>query len=297
MITDKFIITISDVRGTRHISVHKLIKNVLIYFTIFVVVLIVGGAIYIEILSNQTRELTKKKEDLIISKNELFLQNEKMQKKIDEQNQEFQIIEDKIAEFEEQIGLTPSADVPLSERVDDVKVTKMQLNAIFSQIPNGNVIKYKRISANFGWRQHPILQRQDFHPGVDLSADTGTPVYAPADGVVQLARYNAGNGYGYLVVLEHNFGFKTRFAHLSRKDVVKEGEFVKKGQLIGYSGNTGLTTGPHLHYEVRFVQKPLNPVNFMKWNEREFENIFEKETKVPWQSLIKAITDQLPKQQ
>lgn len=297
MITDKFIITISDVHGTRHISVHKLIKKVLIYFSIFVIVLIVGGAIYIEILSNQTRELTKKKEDLIISKNELFLQNEKMQKKIDEQNQEFQIIEDKIAEFEEQIGLTPSADVPLSERVDDVKVTKMQLNAIFSQIPNGNVIKYKRISANFGYRQHPILQRQDFHPGVDLSADMGTPVYAPANGVVQLARYNAGNGYGYLVVLEHNFGFKTRFAHLSRKDVVKEGEFVKKGQLIGYSGNTGLSTGPHLHYEVRFVQKPLNPVNFMKWNEREFENIFEKETKVPWQSLIKAITDQLPKQQ
>ncbi|ASM39953.1 zinc metallopeptidase, M23 family [Campylobacter sputorum subsp. bovis] len=288
---DRFIITISDTKGTKHITMHKLIKKIVLYIVIFVICSFIFGMLYIGILSTQTNELSKKRNELLILKNELMLENEKIQQQLDKRTQDFKAVEDKIAEMEEQIGLTSDDNVTLIERIDDIKVTTYQMNAIFSQIPNGDVIDYKRVSAKFGWRDHPILKRKEFHPGIDLSADIGTPIYAPADGVVELAEYNGNNGFGYLVVIEHNYGFKTRYAHMSRKDVVKQGQFIKKGDLIGYSGNTGLSTGPHLHYEIRFIQKPLDPANFMKWDSKNFEEIFKKEGRVPWQSLIKAITN------
>ncbi|ASM34974.1 M24/M37 family peptidase [Campylobacter sputorum subsp. bubulus] len=294
---DRFIITISDTNGTRHLTMHKLIKKIVIYIIAFVVFSFIFGILYISILSNQTKDLSKKRNELLKIKHELILENEKIQQQLDRRTEDFKAIEDKIADMEEQIGLTSDDNVTLSERIDDIKVTTYQMNAIFSQIPNGDVIDYKRTSARFGWRNHPILKRKEFHPGIDLAADIGTPIYAPADGVVELAEYNANNGFGYLVVIVHNYGFKTRYAHMSRKDVVKQGQFIKKGDLIGYSGNTGLSTGPHLHYEVRFIQKPLDPANFIKWDSKNFEEIFKKEGRVPWQSLIKAITNQLPKQQ
>lgn len=294
---DKFIITISDVKGTRHITLHKLIKKIVLYVVIFIFFSFIVGVLYISVLSTQAKDLSKKKNELLLMKNELILENENIQQQLDKRTEDFKSIEDKIAQMEELIGISVDDNVSLSERIDVVKVNTQQINAIFSQIPNGDVIDYKRTSAGFGWRSHPILKRQEFHPGLDLSADIGTPVYAPADGVVELAEYNANNGFGYLVVIEHNYGFKTRYAHMSRRDVVKQGQFIKKGDLIGYSGNTGLSTGPHLHYEVRFIQKPLDPTNFMKWDSKNFEEIFKKEGRVPWQSLIKAITDQLPKQQ
>lgn len=293
---NKFVITISDTKGTRHITMHKLIKKIVLYIIAFVIFSFVFGMLYISVLYTQTKDLTKKRNELLTYKNELLLENEHIQRQLDQRTQEFKAVEDKIAEMEEQIGLSADDNITLIERIDDIKVTTHQMNAIFSQIPNGDVLKYKRTSARFGWRDHPILKRKEFHPGIDLSADIGTPIYAPADGVVELAEYNANNGFGYLVVIEHNYGFKTRYAHMSRKDVVKPGQFVKKGDLIGYSGNTGLSTGPHLHYEVRFIQKPLDPANFIKWNSGNFEEIFKKEGRVPWQSLIKALTDQLPKQ-
>ncbi|MDY6119757.1 MAG: M23 family metallopeptidase [Campylobacter sputorum] len=297
MLKDRFIITISDTNGTRHLTMHKLIKKIVIYIIAFVVFSFIFGMLYISILSNQTKDLSKKRNELLKIKHELILENEKIQQQLDRRTEDFKAIEDKIADMEEQIGLTSDDNVTLSERIDDIKVTTYQINAIFSQIPNGDVIDYKRTSARFGWRNHPILKRKEFHPGIDLAADIGTPIYAPADGVVELAEYNANNGFGYLVVIVHNYGFKTRYAHMSRKDVVKQGQFIKKGDLIGYSGNTGLSTGPHLHYEVRFIQKPLDPANFIKWDSKNFEEIFKKEGRVPWQSLIKAITNQLPKQQ
>lgn len=141
-----------------------------------------------------------------------------------------------------------------------------------------------------------ILNKKEFHPGIDLRAALNTPIYAPANGVVEYAAYS-NNGYGYSVILIHNFGFKTVYAHMMRKDVVKAGQFVKKGDLLGYTGNTGLSTGPHLHYEVRFINKLLDPKIFIDLNQKNYEQIFDKERRVPWQSLIKALLLQYPKLQ
>ncbi|MFA4807633.1 peptidoglycan DD-metalloendopeptidase Csd1, partial [Helicobacter pylori] len=102
-------------------------------------------------------------------------------------------------------------------------------------------------------------------------------------------------GYGNLIKVFHPFGFKTYYAHLN-KIVVKTGEFVKKGQLIGYSGNTGMSTGSHLHYEVRFLDQPINPMSFTKWNMKDFEEVFNKERSIRWQSLITIINRLMQKQ-
>lgn len=131
----------------------------------------------------------------------------------------------------------------------------------------------KHIGA-YGWRLHPILRYRRMHYGVDLSGNRGTPIYATADGQVKVAEY--ARGYGRQVILDHMFGYKTRYAHLN-KIMVKEGQWVKRGEKIGELGNTGLSKGPHLHYEVVVKGKPVNPMNYLRKdvNEEEFRQIIE----------------------
>lgn len=112
----------------------------------------------------------------------------------------------------------------------------------------------------YGMRRHPIFSDWRFHHGLDLSADIGTPVYATGDGVVTRAEY--GGGYGNVIFVNHGFGFETRYAHLSRFKVY-EGQKVNRGEVIGYVGNTGWSTRPHLHYEVLYKGEWTNPMNFM----------------------------------
>ena len=111
-------------------------------------------------------------------------------------------------------------------------------------------------------RYHPVLHRVQAHTGVDFGCDRRTPVYATGDGEVELAVGSGYNGgYGYQVLVNHGFGYKTRYAHLS-KVLVKPGERVTRGQVIAETGNTGRSTGPHLHYEVIHKGTPVNPVNY-----------------------------------
>ncbi|PWJ42521.1 M23 family metallopeptidase [Sediminitomix flava] len=118
----------------------------------------------------------------------------------------------------------------------------------------------KRLSSGFGRRLHPILKTWKKHEGVDFSAERGTPIYSTGDGVVKTARKSSG-GYGWLIEIDHGFGYRTRYAHMSRFDV-KKGDKIKRGQRIGAVGNTGRSTAPHLHYEVIYKNKKIDPVNF-----------------------------------
>lgn len=115
------------------------------------------------------------------------------------------------------------------------------------------------MSSGYGYRRDPIYGSSKFHEGLDFAANTGTPVFATGDGIVELARRQA--GYGNCIDLNHSYNYMSRYAHLSRL-LVKEGEKVKRGQMIGLVGSTGKSTGPHLHYEVRFKGEPQNPVNY-----------------------------------
>ena len=118
----------------------------------------------------------------------------------------------------------------------------------------------KRLSSGFGMRIHPILKVRKMHPGVDFSAPKGTPVYATGDGEVRKVRSSFG-GYGKQIEIDHGYGYVTKYAHLSAFNV-KKGQKVKRGECIGYVGNSGRSTAPHLHYEVHKDRKKINPVHF-----------------------------------
>lgn len=116
-----------------------------------------------------------------------------------------------------------------------------------------------RITSEYGMRLHPIFKRYRKHPGVDFAAKMGTPIYAAADGVVKLARYNG--GYGNCVFIDHLYGFETRYGHME-KILVRAGQRVKRGEKIGLVGKSGIATAPHLHFEVHYKGKEVNPRNY-----------------------------------
>lgn len=126
----------------------------------------------------------------------------------------------------------------------------------------------------FGLRMHPIHGYVRPHNGLDFTAPTGSPVYATGDGKVTHAEYSP--SYGNVVYVNHGYGFETRYAHMTRY-IVAAGQEVKRGQIIGYVGNTGDSVGPHLHYEVHYKNQPINPVNFFQrdLNNKEYEKLIE----------------------
>jgi murein DD-endopeptidase MepM/ murein hydrolase activator NlpD len=114
--------------------------------------------------------------------------------------------------------------------------------------------------SGFGWRTHPIYKTPEFHPGMDFAAPQGTEIRATGDATVERADATA-QGYGNHVVLNHGYGYKTLYGHML-KFVVRPGQKIKRGQLIGYVGSTGLSTAPHVHYEVMKSGEKMNPINY-----------------------------------
>lgn len=130
----------------------------------------------------------------------------------------------------------------------------------------------KRMASGYGYRIHPIYQTRIFHEGMDFSCDIGTPVYATADGVIKKARWE--KGYGYLITIDHGYGYETRYAHLKSFNV-KPGQKVIRGETIALSGNTGRSSGPHVHYEVLQKGRPVNPANyyFMDLDDEQYDEM------------------------
>ncbi len=131
---------------------------------------------------------------------------------------------------------------------------------VFSKIPMGRPIPTS-ISSRYGRRVDPIKNKNAFHAGIDFRGATGDKIYATADGVAKLVTRSRGRGK--YVTLSHGNGYETNYAHMS-KQLVKKGNFVKRGQVIGLVGNTGRSTGSHLHYEIRYKKKTVNPMKFLK---------------------------------
>ncbi len=125
----------------------------------------------------------------------------------------------------------------------------------------------------FGMRMHPILGYVRPHNGLDFVSPKGSPVYATGDGRVEFAGFST---YGNVVYIDHGFNFETRYAHLTNY-IVAPGQLIKRGQIIGYVGNTGLSAGPHLHYEVHYNGIAINPINFFQrdLNNKEYEKLIE----------------------
>lgn len=184
-----------------------------------------GGSTFNNLNSNNPSEIRKKLDEL-----DSYINRVSLKVKLESNN--YEEIENKLIENEKLYAVIP-AIVPCSGRVAD----------------------------DFGMRLHPILKIRRMHNGIDIITDIGTKVYAPGAGKVVFAGRRG--GYGLTLEIEHGFGYKTIYAHLD-KIIVKEGNLVQRGDLIANSGNSGsLSTGPHLHYEIRHNDIPLNPRNFI----------------------------------
>ncbi|GMN03401.1 M23 family metallopeptidase [Erythrobacter sp. MTPC3] len=127
-------------------------------------------------------------------------------------------------------------------------------------VPSRMPLAGARMTSDYGMRNHPVLRKRARHNGVDLAAPTGTPIYATADGVIGRADWFS--SYGLYISIDHGADLETRYAHMSRL-AVAAGEYVQKGDVIGYVGSTGRSTGPHLHYEVRVDGVAVNPIPYM----------------------------------
>lgn len=135
------------------------------------------------------------------------------------------------------------------------------------------------ITSGFGKRYHPIIKTLRNHTGIDIAAPKGTPIYATADGTV--SREKPGSGYGICVIINHGYSYQTLYAHMS-KAAVKPGQKVTRGQLIGYVGSTGMSSGTHLHYEVIKNGKPVNPIYYfyIDITPEEYNSLMESSKKI-----------------
>lgn len=160
------------------------------------------------------------------------------------------------------------------EIAEMIKNQQTMLASIPSIQPVANK-KLERMASGFGMRTDPVYKIPKFHAGMDFTASTGTEIYATGDGVVETVNFSYG-GYGNEIVINHGYGYKTRYAHLSRFKV-RAGQKVKRGDVIGNVGNTGKSTGPHLHYEVLKNGNAVNPVYFYynDLKDADFERMIE----------------------
>ncbi len=146
------------------------------------------------------------------------------------------------------------------ERVKDIREYLKEQKDIYLATPKGWPVP-GNITSAYGNRENPVHGGYDFHSGIDISTGSGTPVKATADGVVSFSGWSGGSGN--LVALEHGFGYSSFYAH-NKRNSVKVGQYVKRGEVIAYSGSTGSSTGPHSHYEIWKDGRHINPMPFME---------------------------------
>ena len=168
-----------------------------------------------------------------------------------------------ITDLTKQLDILDKQIAVQSTSLDEIVKLAKEKEKMLSSIPAIQPVNnehLKRMASGFGWRNDPFTKARKFHKGMDFSAPKGVPIYAAADGVVIRADGRA-PGYGKHVRIDHGYGYITLYAHMS-KYVVRRRQKVKRGDLIGYVGNTGRSEAPHLHYEVRKNGHPVNPINF-----------------------------------
>ncbi len=166
-----------------------------------------------------------------------------------------------------------------SRSFDELKELAVEKEEMLRSIPAIMPISnrdLKRTASGWGYRIHPIYKIRIFHEGMDFTASTGTEIYSTGDGKVARIR-SSKRGYGNHIVIDHGFGYQTLYAHLSRFNNLRVGQSVKRGDVIGYVGSTGLSTASHLHYEVHLNGKKVDPANyyFNDLSPEEYERMIE----------------------
>jgi murein DD-endopeptidase MepM/ murein hydrolase activator NlpD len=215
------------------------------------------------IIIDKKREIQEKQQELTDQKI-LFVMLKDQNKQA--MNQKLAVTENKQKELETLQGSRSELEKALDELEQTSKEVEAQIRAYQEKnqiyLGTGSYIwpVRGRLAQKFGWRVHPILRRRQFHTGLDIAVEHGTPIMAADSGVVIFAGFNG--GYGKMLLVDHGSGFSTLYAHTSLL-LVDKGQTVIKGQIIAKVGTTGLSTGPHLHFEIRKNGTPVNPLDYL----------------------------------
>ena len=297
---NKHIITIHDKDGIRQVTMGYFAKKLLWLIISIIIIVLSLSFLYTKYLEDSFSELQSIHKNTEIEIRELKLQrkniiayNNKLKSIIDTKEKQKKHLQSTIGSLGEELENTRNIlginddGFKINSNINYSKLSIGEKEVIMHYIPNGKPVSKITRSSGFGWRIHPIYHRRIFHRGLDISVPTGTKVMATANGVVEKVRYNKHTGYGNLLIIKHSYGFRSAYAHLNSISV-EVGDYVLKGQVVARSGNTGRSTGPHLHYEVRYLDKILNPNLFIKWNLKNFTDTIKKENRVQWHSVVKA---------
>jgi len=281
---DRLVITISDIDSSKSFSVNKIIKKIILWIILVILFVVTVSFFTISKLSTNVNSLSSEKD-------KLSHENSVYSKQIELKIAQIEELGSQLDEIEEIIGIDKEDNVSLIQRATLAKLTSSEKIFMLQTIPSDCPLPFCKTTSKFGWRTHPTTAKRQFHNGLDLRAARRTPVKVAADGVVRYVQDKNVGTLGRVVIVSHNYGFETAYGHLRFADV-KAGDIVKKGQVIARSGNSGRSNGPHLHYEIRHANKVLNPKHFTTWNMKNYEEIFEKQRRVKWESLIKLIKNQ-----
>ncbi len=215
-------------------------------------------------LSSNKKELASESQTLGDELANLQDLKQTLENDLSDREERIALVSERLSDLEKVLGVSDQGgDIELESRLDAAAIHSNIRMVMLTQIPSGSPVGKHRMSSQFGKRTHPVTGKVKMHRGLDFAVNTGTSIYAPADGVVEVTRRSS-KGSGNFLRLQHSFGFSSSYSHL-KSFKVKNGQFVRKGDLIAISGNTGLSSGPHLHYEVRFVGRALNPRPFVEW--------------------------------
>lgn len=320
MIKDHFkkhlTVTISDYNGTRQFRLNLFFKKfflsfLIIFLTAFTlsVFLVIWFNGQLASLNVAKAEETKKFEGVLNkyeNDNKLLKEiNQDLERNLTTKSLQLSSVNDILGDMEKIIG-TSNLDEPttlntrdsqefsLTKKAEALKLNITEKKFLLELIPSGSPVPTNKvsISSRYGSRKHPIHKRNELHKGVDFRGNASIPLLATADGVVNYAQFNYG-GFGNLVRIRHGFGFSTLYAHMS-KIKVKYGKVVKKGDILGYIGNTGRSTGYHTHYEVHYLGKAINNNSIIRWNLQSYDKVFSQVKKstsraVAWDDISNMV--------
>ena len=293
---NRLILTLTTATGSRQLSLSRIAHYLLLLFILMLLasffisnLLLVKTSDELNSLSADHQQLADLYTDVVDSREsvrtELDLLSDNLGQ-IEQERNALQQLSDEWAQPLRQLELVMGLEpLPITvARSQELQKLAYERLFMLHGIPNGSPLEDVTLTDRFGKRRHPVTGENKHHNGLDFRAAMGTPIYATADGAVEYSGFHKRSGYGNLLIINHNFGFKSYYGHL-KKTAVRSGRLIKKGQLIGYSGNSGISTGPHLHYEVRYLFKPLNPVPFLNWSMDNYEQIFTQEKGIQWDGV------------
>ncbi|WP_095274482.1 M23 family metallopeptidase [Helicobacter sp. 11S03491-1] len=289
---DKLVITIVDESGSRQFRLPKNTKKIIIIICSILLVTIFGSVLLMKFLMQKIDEIALNKNIALSEYKYIYQKNNFLKDQIKQKTQELSIVSQKIGDLENIVDLKKNTDknTDVNDKINLLDLSSSQKNLILSLIPNGEPIASYTSKDLSSKKIHSSKKTKDITTGYEFITKENTPVYATADGVIDLTRNHYNKGYGNLIKITHSFGFSSMYAHLE-KAVVKKGDFVQKGQLIGYSGHSGDVDKNTLYYEIRFLGKILNPVVYTSWNADNFEEVFDDDTSIDWKSLVWTIED------